>query len=229
VRAEKLVDTPFGQRFEIVLPNGRAMVDTALVGRYNVANLLACAGVLHDAGVMPAEIGRRLSELKPPPGRMERLGGIGQPLVIVDYAHTPDALANALAALRPLVGVRGGKLALVFGCGGDRDKGKRPQMGGVAQAGADRVMVTSDNPRSEPAAVIIEEIIAGMAHAEAEIDRAQAIRRVIAEAADADVILIAGKGHEDYQEIGGQRLPFSDLTEARAALALRHGKKEVMA
>ena len=112
VRAEKLVDTPCGQRFEVVMPSGRAMVDTALLGRYNVANLLACAAVLHDAGMMPAEIGRRLSELTPPPGRMERLGGIGEPLVVVDYAHTPDALANALAALRPLASVRGGRLGV---------------------------------------------------------------------------------------------------------------------
>lgn len=229
VRAEKLVDTPFGQRFEIVLPNGRAMVDTGLVGRYNVANLLACAAVLHDAGVMPAEIGRRLSELRPPPGRMERLGGIGEPLVLVDYAHTPDALDNALAALRPLAAVRGGKLLLIFGCGGDRDRGKRPQMGAVAEAGADRVMVTSDNPRGESAVEIIKEIMVGMAHAECEVDRALAIRRLVAEATEADVILIAGKGHEDYQEIGAQRLPFSDLTEAKTALALRHGKKEVLA
>lgn len=229
VRAENIVDTPFGQRFEIVLPNGRAMVDTALVGRYNVSNLLACAAVLHDAGVMPAEIGRRLSELTPPPGRMERLGGVGEPLVVVDYAHTPDALANALGALRPLADVRGGKLAVVFGCGGDRDKGKRPQMGGVAEAGADRVMVTSDNPRSESPAEIIEAILGGMVHAEVEPDRAQAIRRAIGEAADADVILLAGKGHEDYQEVGGQRLPFSDMAEAQAALNLRRQGTEVAA
>jgi UDP-N-acetylmuramoyl-L-alanyl-D-glutamate--2,6-diaminopimelate ligase len=229
VRAEKLVDTPFGQRFEVVLPNGRAMVDTALVGQYNVSNLLACAAVLHDAGVMPSEIGRRLSELTPPPGRMERLGGIGEPLVVVDYAHTPDALANALAALRPLAAVRGGKLLVVFGCGGDRDKGKRPQMGSVAEAGADRVMVTSDNPRSESPVAIIEAILAGMVHAEVEADRALAIRRAIGEAADADVILLAGKGHEDYQEIGGQRLPFSDMTEAQSALSLRREKMGVTA
>lgn len=229
VRAENLVDTPFGQRFEIVLPNGRAMVDTALVGCYNVANLLACAAVLHDAGVMPAEIGRRLSELTPPPGRMERLGGSGEPLIVVDYAHTPDALANALAALRPLAGARGGQLAVVFGCGGDRDKGKRPQMGSVAEAGADRVMVTSDNPRSESPAAIIEAVLGGLVHAEVEPDRALAIRRAVAEAADHDVILLAGKGHEDYQEIGGQRLPFSDLAEAQAALSLRRERTGVAA
>lgn len=226
VRAEKLTDTPFGQRFEIVMPNGRAMVDTALVGRYNVSNLLACAAVLHDAGVMPAEIARRLSELTPPPGRMERLGGIGEPLVVVDYAHTPDALRNALAALKPVADSRGGKLVAVFGCGGDRDKGKRSQMGSIAEAAADRVMVTSDNPRSESPQAIIEAILEGMLHAEVEIDRAQAIRRAIHEAADADVVLLAGKGHENYQEVAGERLPFSDIDAARDALLLRSETRE---
>ena len=123
------VDTPFGQRFELVVPNGRAMVETALVGRYNIHNLLAVAAVLHDTGLSAAEVARRLSELTPPPGRMERLGGNGEPLVVVDYAHTPDALENALSALRDVATARGGRLCVVFGCGGDRDKGKRPQMG----------------------------------------------------------------------------------------------------
>ena len=119
--------------------------------------------------------------------------------------------------------------SVVFGCGGDRDRGKRPQMGAVAQDGADRVLVTSDNPRSEPPAAIIDEILAGMSRAEVEADRAQAIRRAVNEAEVADVVLIAGKGHEDYQEVAGQRQPFSDLVEARAALAQRQGKKKVNA
>ena len=115
VRAENLVDTPFGQRFSLVVPNGRAMVDTALVGRYNISNLLAVAAVLHDAGLPAVDVARRLSELTPPPGRMERVGGNGEPLVVVDYAHTPDALENALAALRDVATQRGGRLCVVFG------------------------------------------------------------------------------------------------------------------
>lgn len=224
VRAENLVDTPFGQRFSLVLPNGRTMVDTDLVGRYNVANLLAVAAVLHDAGMAAADIGLRLSALTAPPGRMERVGGHDEPLVVVDYAHTPDALDNALAALRPVAVARGGKLLVVFGCGGDRDSGKRSQMGEVAERLADRVLVTSDNPRREDPQAIIADIVAGMSAAEVEADRAAAIRRAILAADAADVILLAGKGHESYQEINGVRQPFSDVEQARAALALRHPK-----
>ena len=175
---------------------------------------------------MPAEVGRRLSELQPPPGRMERLGGSGEPLVVVDYAHTPDALHNALAALRPVADARGGRLVVVFGCGGDRDPGKRPQMGAVAEAGADRVIVTSDNPRREAPAAIIADIVGGMERPEIEADRATAIRRAVSVADVADVVLLAGKGHENYQEIAGQRLPFSDLAQARAALAGRSAPQE---
>lgn len=222
VRAEDLTDTPFGQRFTLVLPNGRAMVDTALVGRYNVSNLLAVAAVLSDAGVYPAEVARRLSELTPPPGRMERLGEPGEPLVVIDYAHTPDALGNALAALRPTATARGGRLIAVFGCGGDRDPGKRPLMGEVAERLADRVLVTSDNPRSEAPQAIIDEILAGMIHAEVEPDRRAAIQRIVREADAQDVILLAGKGHEAYQEIAGIRHAFSDIEEAGLALAARH-------
>ncbi|UCV08653.1 UDP-N-acetylmuramoyl-L-alanyl-D-glutamate--2,6-diaminopimelate ligase [Dechloromonas denitrificans] len=221
VRAENLVDTPFGQRFTLILPNGRGTVDTGLVGRYNISNLLAVAAVLHDAGMAVADVVRRLSELTPPPGRMERVGGNGEPLVVVDYSHTPDALENALVALRDVVTPRGGRLCVVFGCGGDRDKGKRPLMGGVAEQRADRVLVTSDNPRSEVPQAIIDDILAGMRHGEVEIDRATAIRRAILEADERDVILLAGKGHESYQEIAGIRTPFSDLEQAQAALSLR--------
>ena len=224
VRAEALTDTPFGQRFNLVLPNGRAVVDTNLVGRYNISNLLAVAAVLSDAGVQPAEVARRLSELNAPPGRMERVGGAGEPLIVVDYCHTPDALENALATLREVAAARGGRLCVVFGCGGDRDKGKRPQMGQLAAAKADRVLVTSDNPRSEAPQAIINDILAGMASAEVEADRAAAIRQVVLAADVNDVILLAGKGHEAYQEIAGIRHPFSDIEQAQAALLLRHPK-----
>ncbi|HEX6733991.1 MAG TPA: UDP-N-acetylmuramoyl-L-alanyl-D-glutamate--2,6-diaminopimelate ligase [Azonexus sp.] len=221
VRAEDLADTPFGQRFTLVLPNGRGVVDTGLVGRYNVANLLAVAAVLHDAGLAAAEVVRRLAELTPPPGRMERVGGNGEPLVVIDYAHTPDALDNALATLRAVATARGGRLVVVFGCGGDRDRGKRPQMAEVASRIADRVLVTSDNPRSEEPAAIVADIVAGLAHGEVEIDRAAAIRRAVGEADARDVVLLAGKGHEPYQEIAGIRHPFSDVEQAQAALELR--------
>ncbi len=226
VRAEHLEETPFGQRFDLVLPNGRCMVDTALLGRYNIANLLAVAAVLHDAGVMPAEIARRLSELTPPAGRMQRLGGSNEPLVVVDYAHTPDALASALTALRPVAAARGGRLAVTFGCGGDRDPGKRPEMGRVAESLADQVLLTSDNPRREDPAAIAAAIAAGMRGAAIELDRAAAIQRLVEEADAADVILIAGKGHESYQEIAGVRSPFSDVDQASAALLARHRNKE---
>ena len=225
VRAEDLVQTPFGQRFTLILPNGRSTVDTGLVGEYNVSNLLAIAAVLHDTAMPAFEIARRLSEVTPPPGRMERLGGAGEPLVVVDYAHTPDALENALRALRPTANARDGKLRVVFGCGGDRDPGKRPQMGALAEQLADHVLVTSDNPRSEAPQAIIDQIVAGMSRAEVEIDRAAAIRRCIAEASVSDVILLAGKGHEPYQEIAGVRHPFSDVDQAQAALAARRQPK----
>lgn len=225
VRAEDLVDTPFGQRFNLVLPNGRAMVDTVLVGRYNVSNLLAIAGVLFDAGLSAEDVALRLSEITAPPGRMERVGGNGEPLVAVDYAHTPDALDNALTALRDVAAARGGRLCVVFGCGGDRDKGKRPQMGAVAERLADRALVTSDNPRSEEPLSILNDIAAGMTYADLEVDRAAAIRRAILEADIRDVVLLAGKGHEPYQDMGGVRLPFSDVEQAESALALRRSKQ----
>jgi len=159
---------------------------------------------------------------------MERLGGTGEPLVVVDYAHTPDALENVLLTLRDVAAARAGRLCVVFGCGGDRDKGKRPQMGEVGARLAERVLLTSDNPRSEDPVQIIADIRAGAAQADIEPDRALAIRRAITAAADADVVLLAGKGHEVYQESAGVRTPFSDLEQARSALALRRqGRREV--
>ena len=226
VRAEGLADMAHGQRFDLVLPNGRASVETALVGRYNISNLLAIAAVLFDAGLAADEVARRLSELTPPPGRMERVGGVGEPLVVVDYAHTPDALENALLALRAVATGREGRLVVVFGCGGDRDKGKRPQMGAVAERLADRVLVTSDNPRSEKPQSIIDDIVAGMNRPEIEIDRAAAIARAVSEADAQDVILLAGKGHEPYQDMGSVRLPFSDVEQAGLALAQRRNQQE---
>ena len=154
---------------------------------------------------------------------MQRLGGDDAPLVVVDYAHTPDALEKALTALRPAVRP-GRSLAVVFGCGGDRDKGKRPLMGRIAATLADRVVVTSDNPRSEPPQAIAQAIAEGIHESgnrryRVELDRAAAIRLALSDAQPGDVVLIAGKGHEPYQEIAGLRLPFSDVAVARRALA----------
>lgn len=225
IRAQGLTHTAGGLAFTLVMPNGRAEVATGLVGRYNVSNLLAVAGVLYDAGLAAADIARRLAALTPPAGRMERLGGEGEPLVVVDYAHSPDSLANALEALREVAAARGGRLSVVFGCGGDRDRGKRPLMGEVAARGADSVIVTSDNPRREEPAAIIADILPGAPGARVIEDRAIAIRAAIAEAAAADVVLLAGKGHEPYQERNGVRTPFSDVAEARGALAYRQENK----
>jgi len=210
-----------GLAFTLVAPQGACEIRSRLAGRYNVANLLAVAGVLLAAGLPFAELAPRLSALLPPPGRLQRLGGEKTPLVIVDYAHSPDALANALTALRDEAAARGGRLVCVFGCGGDRDHGKRPQMGEVAQRLADRVILTSDNPRSESPQAIVDAIRGGAPAAEIELDRRRAIALAIGEAAPADVVLLAGKGHETSQEVAGAFHPFSDLREAEAALQTR--------
>ena len=226
VRATGLENTPSGMRFTLDAPAGRALVRTGLLGRYNVSNLLAVAAVLLDAGLTPAQVAERFADLTPPPGRLEKIGGDGEPLVVVDYAHTPDALENAVGALRGVATARGGSLTAVFGCGGDRDRGKRPLMGEVAVRLADRVVLTSDNPRSEEPQAILDEIRVAAPGAEVVADRAQAIRRTLLAADARDVVLLAGKGHEPYQEIAGVRRPFSDVEEARAALAARRETKE---
>jgi UDP-N-acetylmuramoyl-L-alanyl-D-glutamate--2,6-diaminopimelate ligase len=162
------------------------------------------------------------------PGRLQRLGGGRKPLVVVDYAHTPDALQHALTTLRELIrhdprsAIRDPRLICVFGCGGDRDRGKRPQMGRVAASLADCAIVTSDNPRSENPRAIIADILAGVrrdGRIKVDADRRRAILRAVAEARGGDIVLVAGKGHEDYQEIRGVRHPFSDAVVAREALA----------
>ena len=219
--AENVEEALGGLCFTLCAPGGRARVETHLIGRYNVSNLLAVAAVLIDAGLSPSQVAAGLAGLDSPPGRLEQVGGNNEPLIVVDYAHTPDALENALRALREVARVRGAGLTVVFGCGGDRDQGKRPLMGAVASAFADRVVLTSDNPRSEDAAVILEQIRAGAPAAQIIADRATAIRQTVAQAHPAEVLLIAGKGHESYQETAGVRRPFSDLAEARAALAAR--------
>jgi len=198
-----------------------AELRSPLLGTFNLSNLLAVAGVLLSLELPLAQVAAQLGQLLPPDGRMQRLGGHGQPLVVIDYAHTPDALEKALAALRAHVA---GRLICVFGCGGDRDRGKRPLMGKVAEQGADQLVVTDDNPRTEPSVAIIEEICAGIERTEqltVIANRAEAISQTIARAAADDVILLAGKGHETYQEINGVRHPFSDIEQAARALQHR--------
>jgi UDP-N-acetylmuramoyl-L-alanyl-D-glutamate--2,6-diaminopimelate ligase len=196
-----------------------------VVGRFNVSNLLAVIGALLSRREAPERIAAALGAIRPPPGRMQALGGRDEPLVVVDYAHTPDALEKALGVLRETAAVRGGRLTCVFGCGGERDPGKRPQMGAMAEALADRVIVTSDNPRRENPQAIIDDILGGMQRPpQVEPDRAQAIAGAVAAAGERDVILLAGKGHEPYQEIAGVRHPFSDFDAAKSALAIRRSR-----
>jgi UDP-N-acetylmuramoyl-L-alanyl-D-glutamate--2,6-diaminopimelate ligase len=218
VRAENIALEHDGLAFDLLLGDARHSVRSALLGRFNVDNLLAVAGVLHALGDDDGAIVRVLERLQPVAGRMNRLGGAGRPLVVVDYAHTPDALEQALATLRAHAPVQ---LVCVFGCGGERDRGKRPQMAAIAEAGADRVIVTDDNPRGEDGDAIVAEIVAGFARphsVEIERDRARAIARAIGEAGPHDIVLIAGKGHEPYQEVAGVRRPFDDAVVARDVL-----------
>jgi murE/murF fusion protein len=216
-----------GLAFEVREGERSVAIATPLIGDYNVSNLLATLGVLRALGVDLAAAAAACAGLTPVPGRMQRIGGaaaVDRPEVVVDYAHTPDALEKALAALRPLAAERGGKLWCVFGCGGNRDAAKRPLMGAIAIKLAEHVVVTSDNPRLESPDFILSQILVGtIGHDEVDVieNRAEAIRHAVRSAAAADVILIAGKGHEDYQDIGGVKHPFLDATHAEAALAAR--------
>jgi UDP-N-acetylmuramoyl-L-alanyl-D-glutamate--2,6-diaminopimelate ligase len=209
-----------GVRFAVENEWGRGEVRAGVLGAFNVQNLLAVLGALIAQGIAFDDALQALAGLEPVPGRLERLGGGAAPLVVVDYAHTPDALEKALGALRPTVAA-GHRLVCVFGCGGDRDAGKRPLMGRAAAALADHVVVTSDNPRSEDPHAIIGQILAGIpgGGAEAIEDRQVAIFSAVHHARAGDVVLLAGKGHETYQEIAGTRHPFSDREVAAAALA----------
>ena len=215
-----------GQWLDVVTPWGRLHADLPLLGTHNACNALAVVGAL-GAEEMPREtIAERLAGLEPPPGRMERVAvaGVAGPGVVVDYAHTEAALKATLAGLREHAGTA--RIVCVFGCGGDRDVGKRGPMGAVAEAGADEVVITSDNPRGEEPMAIAEAIRAGMAApATARVipDRAEAIATAIDEAAPTDWVLIAGKGHETAQQVGNAVRPFDDREVARRALARRGG------
>lgn len=222
VIGEKLRLSQAGLHLNVHTDWGNAEIDAPLLGRFNAANLLAVLTTLLVSDVKLDQACQALAHVVPPPGRMETFGGEVHPLVVVDYAHTPDALEKALATLREIVS--GGRLICVFGCGGNRDRGKRPLMGQAAAAGADEIWVTHDNPRNEDPVRIVDDILAGIGGAKAnsqlhvEPDRARAIFEAIGGAHHGDVVLIAGKGHEDYQETAGERLPFSDAAIARKAL-----------
>jgi UDP-N-acetylmuramoyl-L-alanyl-D-glutamate--2,6-diaminopimelate ligase len=210
-----------GSEGTVVSPWGEMQIKTDLIGDFNLANLLANCALLLAKGFAPAEIEGAVSALQPVPGRMQCLRSQDDVLAVVDYAHTDDALRKVLAALRPLTT---GQLVCVFGCGGDRDRGKRPLMGAAAAELADRVVVTSDNPRSEQPEHIAADICAGIADGakmSCELDRAVAIRSAVAAAKPGDIVLVAGKGHEQYQDIAGQRRPFNDVEEVDAALKMR--------
>jgi len=216
VRAEDVEIGADGSRFRVAGGDFRL----PLPGRFNVSNALAALCVARELGVPDAVSAQALAAARPVPGRMERIaaGGVD---VLVDYAHTPDALESVLRAARE--GARG-RLVAVFGCGGDRDRGKRPEMGRIASVLADRAFVTSDNPRTEDPRTIVDEVLAGVpdrARVEVELDRRTAIRRAIGEAMPGDLIVVAGKGHETYQIVGTTSAHFDDREEVRAALAAR--------
>jgi murE/murF fusion protein len=228
LRAQSLHHAAGGLAFELCEGEQVLPLRSALIGDFNADNLLLVVGALRALGVPLADAVRAAERLDPVPGRMQRVrvDAPGLPEVVVDYAHSPDALEKALLALQPVARERGGKLWCVFGCGGNRDAAKRPMMGAIAARLADHVVLTSDNPRDEAPAYILSQILAGITgHDEVDVieDRREAIARATGCAAAADVILLAGKGHEDTQEIAGVKRSFSDLHEAREGLGRRAG------
>ncbi|MDY4163133.1 MAG: UDP-N-acetylmuramoyl-L-alanyl-D-glutamate--2,6-diaminopimelate ligase [Sutterella sp.] len=206
-----------GTRFTLVSDGEEAAVHMPQVGRFNVSNFIQAAAVLLAKGASLEDVAGWAETLAAPPGRMQLFRAQGAPLAVVDYSHTPDALEKALESLRPVAEARGGRLWAVFGCGGDRDAGKRPVMGRIAAALADEVVVTSDNPRTEDPEAILRDILAGADGLQAVADRREAICGAVARADARDVVLVAGKGHEDYQEINGVKHHFSDAEVVRVA------------
>src|SRR5581483_3100368 len=229
-RAVQLQLSPRSTRFDLVAPGGGVRIESALIGRVNVFNIVAAAAAAFARGCTPEQIQAGVAALERVPGRFERVD-LGQPFtVVVDYAHTDDALKNLLTVARDFIGrmAHSGRVITVFGCGGDRDRAKRPLMGHAAGAGSDLVIVTSDNPRSEDPMAIIDEAVPGVQRSgvkyKVEPDRRAAIRLAIAEAKPGDIVLLAGKGHEKVQVTRAGTAPFDDVTEAREALeALGHG------
>ncbi|MDE2366069.1 MAG: UDP-N-acetylmuramoyl-L-alanyl-D-glutamate--2,6-diaminopimelate ligase, partial [Betaproteobacteria bacterium] len=235
MRGRNLRSSPHGLAFDIEFESGHFEFETGVIGGFNASNLLGVLSALAASGIRLADAIPVVQALRPVTGRMERMGGGYLPLIVIDYAHTPDALEKVLTAARELLrgganaaelpaepGARPPELICVFGCGGERDRGKRPLMGAVATRLADEVIITSDNPRNEDRSAIIGEIAAGAgANHQIEEDREAAIFGAIRGAGKGDVVVIAGKGHEAYQEIDGQRLPFSDRDVAGRALMAR--------
>ncbi|MDF9391292.1 MULTISPECIES: UDP-N-acetylmuramoyl-L-alanyl-D-glutamate--2,6-diaminopimelate ligase [Methylococcus] len=220
IRAETLEQTPEGLRLKVDCSGRTVEVGAPVYGDFNAENLLGTMAILVGLGYPAEAAASRVGRVRPVAGRMERFRQ-NSLTVIVDYAHTPDALRNVLTSLRRHCRHR---LWVVFGCGGDRDKGKRPDMGGIAARLADRVIVTDDNPRGEPGDAIVADILAGCGEAAVTVvrDRRMAIREAIAQAGDGDIVLVAGKGHETFQEVGGVFHEFSDREEVRKALSGRH-------
>jgi UDP-N-acetylmuramoyl-L-alanyl-D-glutamate--2,6-diaminopimelate ligase len=225
LRMEQLQVGPDGVRGVLVSPVGSGAFRSPLLGRFNLMNQLQAVGVLLQQGLPLAGLLEGLETFRGVPGRMERvqLEGVeaAQPAVLVDYAHTPDGLESALNACRPFAA---GRLICVFGCGGDRDRTKRPLMGGIAARLADQVVVTSDNPRTEDPQQILADVVAGIPSGTAlqvQADRAVAIAQAIAAAQENDLVLIAGKGHEDYQILGTTKVHFDDREQAEKALRAR--------
>jgi UDP-N-acetylmuramoyl-L-alanyl-D-glutamate--2,6-diaminopimelate ligase len=221
VRAEDLETSSSGNRFRLATPYGSAAVRSPLVGRFNASNALAAAATALAAGLDVEAVAAGLSAPLVVPGRMERIEAGAPFAVLVDYAHTPDGLEQVLRAARPLVGAEG-SLVVVFGCGGDRDRAKRPAMGKVAASLADVIVVTSDNPRSEDPMAIISEIVAGIpsgSHPVVEADRRRAVQDALAGRRAGDVVVVAGKGHESGQTSGGVTVPFDDRVVVREELA----------
>jgi UDP-N-acetylmuramoyl-L-alanyl-D-glutamate--2,6-diaminopimelate ligase len=218
IRLPEMRATTAGLTLHVESSWGAGTLRSRLVGEFNAENLLAVLGVLLGWGVPLQQALIALASCVAPPGRMEAFGGGAQPLALVDYAHSPDALAKALDAARAHAR---GRVLCVFGCGGDRDPGKRPLMGAIAEAHADLVVVTDDNPRTESPRAILEQILGGMRQPDAAhviADRAEAIHYALAEADAGDVVVVAGKGHEDYQLVGAERRPFSDRAVVLDAL-----------
>jgi UDP-N-acetylmuramoyl-L-alanyl-D-glutamate--2,6-diaminopimelate ligase len=214
-----------GTRLSLRTPQGELSFKLLLSGRFNVYNVMAAMLICHAEGLSLEQCAKSLEEFPGVSGRFEvvSIGSADEPLCIVDYAHTPDGLENVVKTARNLV-PPGGKLICVFGCGGDRDPSKRPQMGEIAETHADEVVVTSDNPRTEEPQHIIANILAGirrMNRIKVEPDRSTAIRMTIREAGSKDVVVIAGKGHENYQILADKIIPFDDRTEVRLALEER--------
>jgi UDP-N-acetylmuramoyl-L-alanyl-D-glutamate--2,6-diaminopimelate ligase len=210
--------------FELIVDGeNTGYINTKFIGTFNVSNALAVAATLLAGGMAVQQVKEAIEKLQPVKGRMELIEGKSShaPLAVVDFAHTPDALEKVLKTLKPIAEKRQGKLWCVFGCGGDRDTTKRALMGRIAERDADHVMVTSDNPRSENPQAIIAEILTGFADASRVLtntDRATAILQVIRQAKPEDVVLVAGKGHEETQEIAGKKMPFSDQVHLQLAM-----------